>query len=84
MAAAPEQANALYIDDHVRVYYGQQTRLPKHYVVPARKPHFSPASCLIFKHPLKKCNEIKHSQMLPIAFLEGMAPKARFLPVTCH
>jgi prepilin-type processing-associated H-X9-DG protein len=32
MAAAPEQANALYIDGHVRVYYGQQTRLPKHYV----------------------------------------------------
>ncbi|SFM95561.1 prepilin-type processing-associated H-X9-DG domain-containing protein, partial [Nitrosomonas nitrosa] len=32
LAAAPEQANALYIDGHVRVYYGQQTRLPKHYV----------------------------------------------------
>lgn len=31
-AAAPEQANTLYIDGHVRVYYGQQMRLPKHYV----------------------------------------------------
>ena len=32
MAAAPEQAGILYIDGHVRVYNGQQTRLPRHYV----------------------------------------------------
>ncbi|MFZ4539949.1 putative transposase [Propionivibrio sp.] len=32
MEGAPEQAHVLYIDGHVRVYHGQQTRLPKHYV----------------------------------------------------
>ena len=32
MAAAPEQAGTLYIDGHVRVYHGQQTPLPRHYV----------------------------------------------------
>lgn len=29
---APEQAGVLYIDGHVRVYHGDQTALPKHYV----------------------------------------------------
>ena len=32
MEAAPEQAGALYIDGHVRVYNGHQTKLPRHYV----------------------------------------------------
>jgi hypothetical protein len=32
MDAAPEQADALCIDGHVRVYHGRQTALPKHYV----------------------------------------------------
>ena len=32
MAAAPEQAGILYVDGHVRVYHGQQTQLPRHYV----------------------------------------------------
>ena len=32
MAAAPEQAATLYIDGHVRVYNGSQTKLPRHYV----------------------------------------------------
>lgn len=32
MEGAPEQANVLYIDGHVRVYNGKQTRLPRHYV----------------------------------------------------
>jgi len=32
MEAAPEQAGTLYIDGHVRVYNGDQTRLPRHYV----------------------------------------------------
>jgi hypothetical protein len=32
MLAAPEQAAVLYIDGHVRVYHGEQTKLPKHYV----------------------------------------------------
>ena len=32
MQAAPEQASILYIDGHVRVYNGQQTQLPRHYV----------------------------------------------------
>ena len=32
MEKAPEQAGALYIDGHVRVYHGDQTPLPKHYV----------------------------------------------------
>jgi hypothetical protein len=32
MDAAPEQADVLCIDGHVRVYHGQQTQLPKHYV----------------------------------------------------
>ena len=32
MASAPDFAGTLYIDGHVRVYHGQQTRLPKHYV----------------------------------------------------
>jgi hypothetical protein len=32
MESAPDVAGTLYIDGHVRVYHGQQTRLPKHYV----------------------------------------------------
>jgi hypothetical protein len=36
MDAAPEQAGTLYIDGHVRVYNGQQTKLPRHYVARQR------------------------------------------------
>jgi hypothetical protein len=32
LEGAPEQADVLCIDGHVRVYHGQQTQLPKHYV----------------------------------------------------
>ena len=32
MELAPEQAGELYIEDHVRVYNGQQIQLPKHHV----------------------------------------------------
>ncbi|WP_221901356.1 putative transposase, partial [Bathymodiolus platifrons methanotrophic gill symbiont] len=32
MQSAPEQASILYIDGHVRVYNGQQTKLPCHHV----------------------------------------------------
>ncbi len=32
METAPEQAGTLYIDGHVRVYNGHQTKLPRHYV----------------------------------------------------
>jgi len=32
MEEEPEHAGTLYIDGHVRVYHGQQTRLPRHYV----------------------------------------------------
>jgi len=32
MHAVPEQAGTLYIDGHVRVYNGSQTKLPRHYV----------------------------------------------------
>ena len=32
----PERANVLYIDGHVRVYHGDQTQLPRHYVTRQR------------------------------------------------
>ena len=32
MTANPQAAGALYVDGHVRVYYGEQTKLPRHYV----------------------------------------------------
>ena len=32
MGEDPEQAAVLYVDGHVRVYYGHQTSLPRHYV----------------------------------------------------
>jgi hypothetical protein len=32
MQSAPEQASILYIDGHVRVYNGKQTKLPRHHV----------------------------------------------------
>jgi hypothetical protein len=32
MNEAPEQAQVCYVDGHVRVYHGEQTELPKHYV----------------------------------------------------
>ncbi len=32
MSEAPEQAQACYVDGHVRVYHGEQTKLPKHFV----------------------------------------------------
>jgi hypothetical protein len=36
MAAAPEMAGTFYIDGHVRVYHGHQTKLPRHYVARQR------------------------------------------------
>ncbi len=36
MRATPEQAGVLYIDGHVRVYNGSQTKLPRHYVARQR------------------------------------------------
>ena len=36
MAAAPEPAGILYIDAPVRVYYGEQTPLPRHYLARQR------------------------------------------------
>lgn len=36
MEAAPEQAGVLYVDGHVRVYHGSQTKLPRHYVARQR------------------------------------------------
>ena len=32
MNEAPTQAQVCYVDGHVRVYHGEQTKLPKHYV----------------------------------------------------
>jgi len=32
MGADPESVGTLYVDGHVRVYHGQQARLPRHYV----------------------------------------------------
>jgi len=32
MNEAPAQAQVCYVDGHVRVYHGEQTKLPKHYV----------------------------------------------------
>ena len=32
MEAAPDEASMLYVDGHIRVYYGNQTKLPPHYV----------------------------------------------------
>lgn len=36
MEAAPDEASMLYVDGHVRVYYGSQTKLPRHYVARQR------------------------------------------------
>ena len=36
MEASPEDASILYIDGHVRVYHGHQTKLPRHYVARQR------------------------------------------------
>ena len=36
MAAAPEHSGVLYVDGHVRVYNGHQTKLPRHYVARQR------------------------------------------------
>jgi transposase-like protein len=32
MEGAPDEAGMLYVDGHVRVYHGNQTKLPRHYV----------------------------------------------------
>lgn len=32
MNESPEEASTLYIDGHVRVYHGAQTKLPRHYI----------------------------------------------------
>ena len=32
MGEDPEKASVLYVDGHVRVYHGDQTQLPRHYV----------------------------------------------------
>lgn len=39
MEALPEQTATLYVDGHVRVYHGTQTKLPRHYVARARHGH---------------------------------------------
>jgi hypothetical protein len=36
MAAPPEEAAVLYVDGHVRVYYGDAKKLPKHYIARER------------------------------------------------
>ena len=36
MAQAPEEAAVLYVDGHVRVYYGSTKQLPKHYIARER------------------------------------------------
>ncbi|NMQ26795.1 hypothetical protein E4Q23_02905 [Candidatus Accumulibacter phosphatis] len=36
MEAAPTEAGILYVDAHVRVYYGEQTKLPRHYLARQR------------------------------------------------
>ncbi|HRI72196.1 MAG TPA: hypothetical protein PK156_48515 [Polyangium sp.] len=36
MAANPGASGVLYVDGHVRVYHGHQTKLPKHYVTRER------------------------------------------------
>ena len=36
MEESPEDASILYVDGHVRVYCGQQTKLPRHYVARQR------------------------------------------------
>jgi hypothetical protein len=43
MAAAPSEAGVLYVDGHVRVYHGNQTKLPRHYV--AREKLCARATC---------------------------------------
>ena len=39
MAEAPQEAAVLYVDGHVRVYYGNTKQLPKHYIARG-KPFF--------------------------------------------
>ena len=36
MAANPDASGVLYVDGHVRVYHGNQTKLPRHYVTRER------------------------------------------------
>src|SRR5260370_33255337 len=36
MAEAPQEAAVLYVDGHVRVYYGNTKQLPKHYIARER------------------------------------------------
>ncbi|MCG8423426.1 MAG: hypothetical protein MJE77_36465 [Proteobacteria bacterium] len=36
METAPDEASMLYVDGHVRVYYGSQTKLPRHYIARQR------------------------------------------------
>jgi prepilin-type processing-associated H-X9-DG protein len=36
MADAPQEAAVLYVDGHVRVYYGNTKQLPKHYIARER------------------------------------------------
>jgi transposase len=36
MEASPEDASVLYVDGHVRVYHGHQTKLPRHHVARQR------------------------------------------------
>lgn len=43
MLNSPEEAGVLYVDGHVRVYYGNQTKLPRHYI--ARDKLCARATC---------------------------------------
>lgn len=43
MTSSPDEAGVLYVDGHVRVYHGRQTKLPKHYI--ARDKLCARATC---------------------------------------
>lgn len=43
MADAPNEAGVLYVDGHIRVYHGSQTKLPRHYI--ARDKLCARATC---------------------------------------
>jgi prepilin-type processing-associated H-X9-DG protein len=45
VAQAPQEATVLYVDGHVRVYYDNSKRLPKHYITRLTMPRLGRRQC---------------------------------------
>ena len=69
MGEDPDKAAVLYVDGHVRVYYGHQTQLPRHYVARQKLCAYSTESCHRFQ-----CESCHLFHVKPATHSKGKLP----------